>query len=175
MRKIYFILFLLLSIHLIILSRLQFTVWPEMVSFPYLINHGFILYKDAIHAYPPLLVLVLAILNTIFGYGPWILKGFAWTFLLVNDVLIFLIIKKFTKKNNLAFVGLVFYIFTEPFLEGNMVWPDIVIVTPLLFSFYYLLENIYNFLDCSDCWSLSEIFLFSFSSGTGFSGNTLCI
>src|SRR5260221_4156572 len=143
MRKIYFILFLLLSIHLIILYRLQFTVWPEMVSFPYLINHGFILYKDAIHAYPPLLVSVLAILNTIFGYGAWILKVFAWTFLLLNDVLIFLIIKKLTKKNNLAFLGLVFYIFTQPFLEGNMVWPDIIIVTPLLFSFYYLLEKKY--------------------------------
>ncbi len=143
MKKPYLFLLLLLGLHLFFLFNLRFTVWPETVSFPYLINHGFLLYKDAIHAYPPLLVSVLAVLNNLFGYSPWVLKFFGWSLLLTNDVLIFLIAKKITKKNNLAFFSLFFYILIQPFLEGNMVWPDIVMITPLLFGFLFLQRKKY--------------------------------
>lgn len=143
MKKIYWFVLLLLGLHLILLSVLQFTAWPEMVSFPYLINHGFITYKDMIHAYPPLLVNILAVLYSIFGYKVMVLKIFGFMTILLSDILVFLVIQKLTKKTNLSIVGMGVYITLQPFLEGNMVWPDLFIVPFLLLTFLFLLKKKY--------------------------------
>src|SRR5438105_2626579 len=110
MKKINLLIFCLLGLHLFILSVLQFTAWPEMVSFPYLINHGFVTYKDMVHAYPPLQVNILAALYSIFGYKVMVLKIFGFATILTGDILIFLIIQKLTKKINLALIGLGIYV-----------------------------------------------------------------
>jgi uncharacterized membrane protein YhaH (DUF805 family) len=142
-RKNYLVLILFLFLHLLILSKLQFTAWPEMVSFPYLINHGFITYKDMVHAYPPLLINILAILYKIFGYNVWVLKTLVWTGIIFSDFIVFLILKKLVKKENLALIGAVMYIILQPILEGNMIWPDLFIVPFLLFGFLLLLNKKY--------------------------------
>src|SRR5689334_232483 len=96
--KKFFLVLILLGIHLLFLSRLQFTAWPEMVSFPYLINHGFVTYKDMVHAYPPLLVASLAVIYKIFGYKLIALEIFGWVTILVSDIFLFKILKEITKK-----------------------------------------------------------------------------
>lgn len=144
-KKIYIFLFLILSFHLLILSLLQFTAWPEMVSFPYFINSGFVLYKDLVHAYPPLLVSILAVLYKTFGYGIWVLKFLAWGSFLVNDILIFILLKKFTKNINLSLSGVLVYAILQPVLEGNMVWPDLLIIPFLLLTFLFLFNRKYFF------------------------------
>ncbi len=145
MKKIYWVVIALLGLHLLILSQLQFTAWPEMVSFPYLINHGFITYKDMVHAYPPLLVNTLAVLFRIFGYKLIVLKTFGWTTILISDLLVFLIIQNLTKKQILALLGLLVYVILQPVLEGNMVWPDLFIVPFLLLMFLFLIKKKYFF------------------------------
>ena len=100
MKKSYLFLCLLLGFHLLILSRLQFTAWPEMISFPYLINHGFVTYRDMVHAYPPLLVNLLAVCYKLFGYNLWVLKMFGWISILFSDLFFFKIIRKITKNQN---------------------------------------------------------------------------
>jgi len=145
MKKNWVFLGSILLFHLIILNILQFTAWPEMVSFPYFINHGFITYKDMVHAYPPLLINILAILYKTFGYKLIILKLSAWVSFLINDVLLILILKKVTKKINLAFIFLFFYILIQPFLEGNMIWPDLVMIPFLLGGFLFFLNKKYFF------------------------------
>src|SRR5258708_1235866 len=145
MKKIYCVVIALLGLHLLILSQLQFTAWPEMVSFPYLINHGFITYKDMVHAYPPLLVNTLAVLFRIFGYKLIVLKTFGWTTILISDLLVFLIIQNLTKKQILALLGLLVYVILQPVLEGNMVWPDLFIVPFLLLMFLFLIKKKYFF------------------------------
>ncbi len=137
------LLFLLLILHLVILFKLQFTAWPEMVSFPYFINHGFITYKDMVHAYPPLLINILAVLYKVFGYNVWVLKIFGWLTFLVSDVLIYLIVKKLTKKDNLALTSILIYIVLQPVLDGNMVWPDLTIIPFVLTGLYFLINKKY--------------------------------
>ncbi len=137
--------FLFLGLHLLILSQFQFTAWPEMVSFPYLINHGFVIYRDMAHAYPPFLVSVLAVLYKIFGYKILVLQIFGWGFILTSDILIFLIVKKLTRKLNFALYSLIFYVFAQPILEGNMVWPDLAMVPFLLLTFLLLSRRKYLF------------------------------
>ncbi len=144
MRKnIDLLLFIILALHFSVISRLQFTAWPEMVSFPYLINNGFVLYKDAIHAYPPLLVTVLAILFKFFGYKLIVLQLFGWISILISDILIFFIVKKITDSKYLPIVSVLVYALLQPILEGNMVWPDLFLIPFLLSTFLLLLKKKY--------------------------------
>ncbi len=130
---------LLIIFHLLILGNIQFTAWPEILSFPYLKNNGFDLYRDFVHAYPPLLTIILATLYKYLGYRMIVIKGFTWVLILINDVLIFKITQKLTSSKYIALLALLFYVLTQPFLEGNMLWFDTALTTPLLATLYTLL------------------------------------
>mgnify|MGYP001588164141 FL=1 len=133
----------LLGLHLMLLSNLRFTAWPEMVSYPYLLNNGFKLYTDFVHPYPPLLTMILAGLYKVFGYTLWILKIFTWSIIIANDILLFLISKKLTGKNLLSLSVLFLYVVFQPFLEGNQLWFDLAVVLPVLFGTLMLLDKKY--------------------------------
>src|SRR5688572_5442975 len=142
--KIYLILFGLLGTHLFLLLNLQFTAWPEMSSFPYLFSKGFTIYKDYVHPYPPLLTLILAGVYKIFGYKLLVLKIFTWIMILSNDILIFLITKEISKSEKFAILSLFFYVLTQPFLDGNMLWFDPALTTPILLSTFFGLRFFEN-------------------------------
>lgn len=131
----------LLLVHLFLLVNLQFTAWPEMMSYAYLRNNGFLLYRDMIHPYPPILTMALSFAYKIFGYKLEVLKIISWSIILFNDVLIFLIAKKLTRKEKFAFLSLASYILLQPFLDGNQLWFDLAIVPPILLATYYMLQN----------------------------------
>lgn len=137
MKKI--LLILLLGLHLFLLVNLQFTAWPEVVSFPYLMSRGFLLYKDAIHVYPPLLDFILLVIYKIFGFKLLPLQIFTWVLILINDLLMFLLVKKLSGKINTALLSVLVYVLLQPVLEGNMLWYDTALVTPLLASLYFYL------------------------------------
>lgn len=137
--KKYFILGLLILFHLFLLVNLRFTAWPEMLSFPYLRNNGYLLYKDMIHPYPPLLTMTLSVIFKIFGYKLIVLKLFTWMLILTVDVLIFVIVKLLTKNIKYSVFALIFYVIAQPFLDGNMLWFDLAIVPPILLGSYFLI------------------------------------
>jgi hypothetical protein len=143
MKKIILFFSVLIGLHLFLLIILQFTAWPEMVSFPYLINHGFATYKDMVHAYPPLLVNILAVLYKLFGYNIFILKILGWTSFVIDDILVFLILRKLIKNEKLILVGVFIYVILQPILEGNMVWPDLFMIPFLLGGFLLILQKKY--------------------------------
>lgn len=122
---------------------LQFTAWPEMISFPYFINQGFVTYKDMVHVYPPLLINVLAILYKVFGFNIWTLKIFSWSTFLLNDILLFILIKKITSKEKIALFILFIYTVLQPILEGNMMWPDLFLIPFLLLGLLFILNKKY--------------------------------
>lgn len=143
MKKGFFAVSLTIIFHIFLLSILQFTAWPEMINFPYLINHGFTAYKDMVLAYPPLLVNILALLYKVFGYNVWVLKMFGLTTFLVSDVLIYLILNKLIKKNNIAIVGVFIYAILQSVLDGNMVWPDLILIPFVLTGLLLILNKKY--------------------------------
>ncbi len=132
-----------LIVHVFLLSGLRFTAWPEMLSYPYLRNNGYLLYKDMVHPYPPVLTMALSIVYKLFGYKLIVLKIFTWLIILVNDILIFLIAKKLAKKNIFALASLSLYVVTQPFLEGNQLWFDLAIVPSVLLGLLFLLNKKY--------------------------------
>lgn len=108
-----------------------------MFSYSYLRNSGFLIYKDMIHPYPPLLTMALSYLYAFFGYSLTALKVFTWSLFIFNDVVIYLLVKKITGKFGYALISLLFYVLTQPFLEGNMLWYDVASLSPLLTGLYF--------------------------------------
>lgn len=139
MRK-YIPIFPILLVHIFLLSNIQFTAWPEMFSYPYLLSKGFILYKDFIHPYPPLLTTLLAFIYTIFGFKVGVLEAVTWIRLLVTDVFLYLILEKILQRKLYPSFLLVAYVILQSFLDGNMMWFDNALVLPLVVGYYFLLE-----------------------------------
>lgn len=124
----------LLLIHLFLLVNLQFTAWPEMLSYPYLIAHGFTPYRDIIFPYFPLLPWRLSVVFGMFGFSVVVLEYITWLLLVVVDLLIFILSLLLFKNKWLALCSLVFFIFWQPFLDGNMLWFDIATVPYVLLA-----------------------------------------
>ena len=90
---------ILIVIHIFLLSNLQFTAWPEMLSFSYMIDNGFVIYKDFHHVYQPLLTFTLLSFFKIFGFNIISLKTFTYILIALTDLFVFLNVKKLTDKN----------------------------------------------------------------------------
>lgn len=140
MFKIILFVVLLLGIQLFFLVNLQFTAWPEMFSYPYLRNHGFLLYKDMIHPYTPLLTLFLSQVYKVFGYDIAVLKAVAWVIILSSSLAVYLAARYLTKSSKVALLSLFVYVVLQPFFEGDMLWFDIAIVPLVLLSLLFLLK-----------------------------------
>lgn len=144
--KKYLVLLLLFGVHFFLLANLRFTAWPEMLSYPYLLNNGFALYGDMIHPYPPVLTGLLSHWYSWFGYSLTSLKVITWAIILINDLLIYHLLKLITNSFRYSIVGLASYVFIQPFLEGNMLWFDLAIV-PLVLAGLYFGLRIFAFKD----------------------------
>ena len=133
-------LFLLLLLHLILLINTRFTLWPEMVVYPYLLNNGFLLYQDNINPYPPALTYFLSIFTKFFGYYPLPFQILTWSAILFSDLLIYLFTKKTFKKNFYAFASVLFFTVVSIPFGVNGLWFDLIQTPFILTSFYYFSE-----------------------------------
>lgn len=115
-----------------------------MLAFPYLVSHGFVLYRDFINPYPPLLTVILSGLFGLFGYSVIALKVFTWILIVFSDVVFILILDLFMERENPKLLFLFSFIVLRTFLDGNMLWFDNALVLPLLISFYWMLKWIKN-------------------------------
>lgn len=141
MKKVYYILTGLILVHIVILFNLQFTAWPEIFSFPYMIDKGFLIYKDFHHVYQPLLTFVLLGVYKIFGFNLFTLKTFTFVLVVLIDLMVFLNVKKITGKNSISFFALLIYILLQPIFDGNMLWFDTAVTLPILLSLYFVQSN----------------------------------
>ncbi len=132
--------FLIISGHLLLLSLLNFTAWPEMISYPYLFTHGFTLYKDFIMPYPPLLIWLLSVVFHFAGFNPFALKLLTWVLIILGDFILFIILKKVITEKIWLIIFMGIFVFLQSILDGNMLWFDFATVIPLLCAFYYLLK-----------------------------------
>ncbi len=126
---------LLITVHWLLLVNLRFEAWPEMLVYPYLLNHGFKLYQDIINPYPPLFTYFLAVFSKIFAITVFNLKLLTWAIILLSDVLIYLIaLKRYGKTP--ALIALTFFIIFQPLLDGNGLWYDLALTPVLLLAFH---------------------------------------
>lgn len=130
-------LLLILFVHLFLLVNTRFTLWPEMVVYPYLLNNGFSLYKDIINPYMPFLTGFLAIFAKIFGYSPTPYKIFTWILILTIDLLVYFIAKKTLGGLKNAYFALIFFVILSVPLGINGLWFDLVQTPFILLSFCF--------------------------------------
>lgn len=134
---------ILIALHIFVSSNLQFTVWPEVFSFPYMIDNGFLIYKDFHHVYQPLLTYILLGTYKLFSFKLVVLKVFTYVLIGLTDLMIYLNIKKITKDNILSLFILSLYILLQPIFDGNMLWYDIAVTLPVLVSIYFINSNLF--------------------------------
>lgn len=142
--KAKFVLIFLFGLHIFLLLNLRFTTWPEMFAYPYLKNEGFLLYKDIIHPYPPLLTLIQSYIYKVFGYDLAVLQIFSWSWILLSSFFVYLNARLLLKKESLALSTLAIYVLLQPFLDGNMMWFDIAIVLPVSIGTFFALRWVKN-------------------------------
>ena len=134
------LLLILLIIHLSLLVNTRFTLWPEMVVYPYLLNNGFLLYKDIINPYPPLLIGFLSVFSKIVGYKVLPFQVLTWLIILVIDISIFFVTQKLFKKSSQAFFSTLFFVILSiPFLINGL-WFDLVQTPLIIFAFYFFYQ-----------------------------------
>lgn len=124
-------------------TQTQFVLWPEMVMYPWLVNHGFLLYRDLVNPYFPLLTYFLAGLTKIFGYSVSFFKFFTWSYLFVVDFLFLgLTYQHYKDKKNTLIIFAVFTLL-EIIFESNGLWFDLVCLIPVLLVFQFLFKKKY--------------------------------
>lgn len=108
-----------------------------MVVYPYLVNNGFLIYKDLINPYPPVFIIFLSLFSKIFGYSPQPYQILTWAVIIVVDLSIFNVVRKISKNYYHAFFALLlFVIFSLPF-GINGLWFDLIQVPFVIFSVYH--------------------------------------
>lgn len=135
-RKVTLALSLLIFLHLILLANTIFTLWPEIVVYPYLLNNNFLLYKDIINPYPPLLTYLLSVFSKFFGYSPEPYKILTWIVIILCDLMIFYIVYKISKRLINAYISVLFFAILSIPLQINGLWFDL-IQTPLIILAFY--------------------------------------
>ena len=145
-RKI-FSLALILALHLFLLIKTKFTLWPEMVVYPYLANNNFKLYTDIINPYPPLMTWFLMMFSKMFGYEPLPYLIFTWIIIIFIDLLIY----KITK----SLLATIFFAFLSIPFGANGLWFDLVQTPFILVSTLYLMAFLENPKNTSNFYKLS--------------------
>jgi hypothetical protein len=134
-------LYLLIGLHLILLFATKFTLWPEMVVYPYLLNHGFLLYSDLINPYPPLVTVFLSSYTGFFGYTPIALRLLTYAVVISIDILIFNFSTLLFKSRKAAIVNTLFFVLLSIPFGVNGLWFDLFQTPFILASIYYLVSE----------------------------------
>jgi 4-amino-4-deoxy-L-arabinose transferase-like glycosyltransferase len=132
---------LILLIHLLLLFFLRFSSWPEMILWPYFLLKGLLPYRDIAMAHNPLLIFDLTIFYKIFGASLFNLKLYTWILILLTDLLIYWIARRITRNKVIAVFSLMFYVFWQPYFQGNGVWFDLYLAPFILLLFYFLYKK----------------------------------
>jgi len=114
----------LLTAHLILISRLIFFPYPELFIYPYLTNLGLSPYGQIFDQHFPGLMFFpinFASLD-INTPGEFLLLHLA--LIVATSMLIFVTVKLLTKSYKSAFLGSLFFSLWQPFLEGSTLWID---------------------------------------------------
>jgi hypothetical protein len=111
-----------------------------MVVYPYLLNNGFLLYKDIINPYPPTLPITLSAFTRLFGYEQQDFHLLTMAIILVSDSILYFITLKVQKNHyHATFAVLFFAILSIPF-SVNGLWFDLVQLPFILLAIFFFIK-----------------------------------
>lgn len=128
-------------IHLVLISRLSFLPFPELLIYPYLTNIGLAPYSQIIDQHFPGAMFLPANLGKLGINTPQAIFSLHLLLIAIVHLLIFCIAYKKTNSTKIALLANFFYLLWQPFWEGDMFWIDSLMPLFLLPAFYYFDEN----------------------------------
>jgi len=134
-------LILIFLFYLLILINTQYTVWPEMVLYPYLMSNGFRLYQDIINPYFPLLPFILSGFFTVFGLTITSLKIITWGFTFITYLGVYSLNLKISNSQIKAFLASVIYLCLQFSFGGNGLWFELALTPFLIWSIWFLISG----------------------------------
>lgn len=130
------LLIILISAHIIFLSKLIFFPYPELFIYPYLTKIGLVPYKDILDQHFPGLMFFPINLATLGIDTPNEMRLLQYLLVVVCHLLIFLVAKSL-KLNKLVILPNILYLIWQPYLEGYVLWIDSFVAPILLAAFYF--------------------------------------
>lgn len=142
------ILIFLLLFHAVLGWKLKFTAWPEMLTYPWLMNSGYRLYTDIIMPYFPMLPVLLNNIYRISGFSVFTLKIITLFVMILTDFEIYWISRKIYNKQ-FALISVFGFIFSQLYFDGNGLWFDLVSVPLVLLMLYLMTDDKFKHLAVS--------------------------
>jgi len=127
----------ILLVNFILLINTKFTLWPEIMVYPYLLNNGFTLYRDLINPYPPAVTYLFAFLFKQFDYSVNSFQLFTWLIVvLINSAVYLVSLKSFGNKKG-AVLSMAFFAFFSILFGVNGLWFDLIQTPLIILSVYF--------------------------------------
>jgi hypothetical protein len=136
-RNLALIVGVVLLIQLLLLYSTQFTAWPEMLLWPYLVLKGWLPYRDIAIAHNPLNLVALSGFYSVFGVGIEQLRIFTYLLIAILDVLVYVMANKLFNRR-VAIFAFLLYFPLQILYEGNGLWFDLVMGIFAISSFYFI-------------------------------------
>jgi len=142
--NLFIILITILIVQMFLLSKIEFTAWPEMSLWPYLILKGWLPYRDFAIVHTPFLIFLLSFFNKIFGVGILQLKFFTWLFIIFSNLTLFFVVRRLFNEKK-ALLALFIYVPLLIFFQGNGLWFDLALAPLGLLIYFFLTQKKYLF------------------------------
>ncbi len=133
-------LFLIVILHLVVLSKMIFFPYPELFIYPYLTAQGLLPYKQILDQHFPGLMFFPINLFTLGMRTPEIARIWQYGIIMLTHALIYTVAKKLFKSEQWALLTNFFFLLWQPFFEGYVLWIDSFIPLFILPSFYFMFE-----------------------------------
>jgi len=145
LKKYHLLLFLVIGLHLYLLTRLIFFPYPEQFLYSYLTQKGLIPYKQIFDQHFPGLMFFPINFATLGMNSP--VEARIWQLLIVaiSQFLLFSVTRKLFKSYRLALLTNILYLFWQPFFEGYVLWIDSFMPLFLLSAFYFLINKKFKY------------------------------
>lgn len=134
--------FIISSLHLFLLTRIQFFPYPELFVYPYLANRGLVPYLHIFDQHFPGLMLIDSNLEAM-GVNSVEGMRFVQLFLLaITQILIYKTVRSVTKKRFPAIIALIVFMIFQITFEGYAFWIDSFVAPILLAALYFGIKAI---------------------------------
>jgi hypothetical protein len=125
----------------LVFSKIQYTYWPELQLWPYLMKEGHLLYKDIAFEKTPLLAYLLLVWTSLFGNTIGSIKVLTWIIIGITGYVVYLYGKRVFKSTNQALWAVFLYVLLAAALDGNGLWFDLLIGPLMMASHMSLMSS----------------------------------
>ena len=140
-RFVFVLLFIIIVIHNLILTKLIYFPYPELFIYPYLTNHGLKPYAQILDQHFPGLLFLPINFDNLGMTTPQSARIWSIAIVVLVQLMLFILGSHILKSKWKALIVNLLYLIWQPFFEGWVLWIDSFLPILLLPAFYALLKR----------------------------------